>query len=147
MGLAIMALLYMLGGREGKWKRRFVGAFVQAVNSNVCFAIMQLWNWWLLLTWPIVSIGLHFGYGGSTTGAKLIRRTIYCAANLAVAGLFIWQYGPKMLWVFIPNVGVAAWSIYMGVKNPIYAAAEEVFVCALLYLMTNAYPFVAGLIK
>ncbi len=144
-GLAIMAALYMSGGRSGKWKRRFVASFIQALNTNVCFAIMGIWQAWLLLTWPIISIGLHFGYGGDTAGQKIIRRSIYCVANLAVAGIFIWRYGTPMLWVFIPNVGVAVWSIYLGVKNPLYAPAEEVFVCVLLYLMTNAYPFVASI--
>jgi hypothetical protein len=137
----------MLGGRRNKWLRRFIAPLFQETSTNICSTIMGIWNAWLLITYVLVAIGLSFGYGGDTLGKKAIRRTIYCIANLAVGGLFIWLYGPKMFWVFIPNAGVAAWSIYMGIKNPIYAAAEEVFVCALLYLMTGAYPFVPLIIK
>lgn len=33
------------------------------------------------------------------------------------------------------------------IKNPIYAAAEEVFICVLLYLLAGAYPFVSIILK
>jgi len=146
-GLGFMALFYMLGGRKNKWLRRFIAPLFQEVSSNICFWIMGIWNAWLLVVYVLVALGLSFGYGGDTWGKKVIRRTIYCIANLTVGILFVILYGPTMLWIFIPNVGVAAWSIYLGIRNPIYAAAEEVFVCVLLYLMTNAYPFCSLLIK
>jgi len=145
--LAFMCLFYMLGGRKNKWLRRFIAPLFQEASTNLCAWIMGIWNAWLLLTYILVAIGFSFGYGGETTGSKLFRRLVYCAMNLTVALLFIFLYGPKMLWIFIPNIGVAAWSIYLGIKNPLYAPAEEVFVCALLYLMTNAYPFSSLLIK
>lgn len=146
-GLALFCTFYMLGGRKNKWLRRFVGSFIQAVNSNICSFIMGIWSWWLLLIFPLVSIGTSFGYGADTFGTKVLRRSIFCLANLTVGLLFVIKYGGPMWWIFIPNVGVAAWSIYLGVKNPLYAAAEEVFVCALLYLMTCAYPFTIGMVK
>ena len=141
IGLALTCLAYMAGGRANKWIRRFVGSFIQALNINACFYIMGIWNAWLLATYPLIAIGFSWGYGGDTFLTKVIRRSIFCAMNLLVGGLILWQYGSGMLWIFIPNVGVAAWSIYLGVKNPLFAAAEEVFVCALLYLMTCSYAF------
>jgi len=145
--LAFMCLFYMLGGRTGKWRRRFIAPLFQEISTNACAWMMRIWNPWLLVTYILVAIGLSFGYGGDTTGSKVFRRSVFCIMNLLAGVLFIAVYGPKMLWIFIPNIGVAAWSIYLGVKNPLFAAAEEVFICALLYLMTQAYPFCSLLIK
>jgi hypothetical protein len=44
--------------------------------------------------------------------------------------------------VFVPHVGVGMWSIWLGVKNPIEASAEEVFICALLNIGLMMYGFV-----
>jgi hypothetical protein len=147
VGLAVMCLLYMIGGRSNKWIRRFIASLVQTININLCAFFMGIYSFWLLLIYPITSIGLSFGYGGETFVTKLIRRSIFCIANLGIGILFLLTYGMKMLWILIPNIGVAMWSIYLGIRNPVYAPAEEVFVCALLYLMSCAYPFVVGIIK
>lgn len=143
-GLAATCLFYMLGGRSGKWRRRYVASLIQAVNSNVCAAVMGVWSPWLLAIYPLAIAQTSLGYGADSGGGKVLRRALCALASLTIGVLFSWLYGGLAWLVFVANVGVAAWSVWLGVKNPLYAAAEEVFVCALLFLMTCAYPFTAG---
>lgn len=143
-GLALTCLLYMLGGRSGKWRRRYIASLIQAVNSNICAAIMGVWSPWILLVYPLAIAQTSLGYGADSMGGKVLRRALCAAASLTIGALFVWIYGGMAWAVLAANIGVAAWSVWLGVKNPLYAAAEEVFVCALLFLMTCAYPFTAG---
>ncbi len=142
IGVAVAALLYMLGGRAGKWKRRYVGSFVLAGTVNVVSVVMQIWNPWLLLVFPALIGGFSMGYGGDNLGMKILRRTLYAAGVCAAGLVFCLTMGGNAWWVLIPHVGVGAWSIYLGVKNPIYAAAEEGFICVLLNIGLCMYPFI-----
>lgn len=77
---------------------------------------------------------------------KTMRRLLYmigvCSAGLIM--LFA-LYSTSALIVFMLHLFVGLGSIWLGVANPLYAPAEEVFVCALLNLGLIAYPFVVVL--
>lgn len=98
----------------------------------------------MLFTYPILCGGFSLGYGADRFWTKLAKRAIYASA-VVMAGLLLCFLVDNKAWaVFIPHVGVAAWSIYFGVKNPIEAAAEEFFICMLLNLGLMMYPFMTG---
>ena len=142
VGLALMCFMYMWGGRSGKWKRRFVGAFIGCVLVNALMVIRGLWSPWFLTLFPALSIGFHLGYGAEIPIVKVLKRTIYCL-TICGSGLICALVLGGNAWLVLPlHVGVGLWSIWLGVKNPIEAAAEETFVCLLLNAGLIMYPFI-----
>lgn len=146
LGLLISSTLYWLGGRSGKWKRRWVGAFVLATTVCLASKAMGIWSWWLLMTFPCLVAGFSLGYGGDKLREKVIRRSIYCLGVVS-AGLVFCLINPTNTntWaVLIMHIGVASWSVYMGVRNPVYASAEEFFISMILSVGLIAQPFVCA---
>jgi len=141
IGLVLSSLLYSLGGRSGKWKRRFVGSFILAGTLVTLCLLRGLFSWWLLLTWPLLVAGYSIGYGADLLGVKVLKRLVY-AITVISAGV-VCAYLFSAWWVLIPHVGVGLWSVYLGVRNPVEAAAEEFFISMLLGLGLMMYPFVS----
>jgi len=142
IALAIMCFLYMWGGRSGKWKRRFIAAFIGALTVNLLSLAMELWSPWLLTVFPALSIGFHLGYGSDVFLTKVFKRSI-CALAICSAGLVCCFIFGGHAWMILPlHIGVGIWSVWLGVKNPVHAAAEETFVCLLLNAGLMMYPFV-----
>lgn len=144
LGMTIACLFYGLGGRSGKWLRRFIGSLILATTVNIATVIMGKWNPWLIAIYPALIIGFSMGYGVNDGNVlfKVIRRTLYALGVLAAGAIFFITMGPKALWILIPHAGIGLWSVYLGTKNPMHAAAEEVFVCALLNIGLCMYPFI-----
>lgn len=142
-GLSIATLLYSLGGRSGKWKRRFIASFVLAATVNILFLVREAWNPWYLAVWPCLIAGFSLGYGADTFGEKVVRRSVYASAILTAGVVCAVVLGGNAWWVMIPHAGIGALSIFLGVKNILPAAAEEVFICALLNIGLIMYPFLS----
>jgi hypothetical protein len=74
--LVVFATLYGFGGVSGKWKRRFVAPFV--LTAGIIGASLWTTNFhvWYALYFPLLSISLHVGYGGSgkSWGYKILKR-------------------------------------------------------------------------
>lgn len=143
IGLAAGCLFYMLGGRDGKWLRRFIGSLIIAITVWGASIVMGTFNWWLLLIYPALSVGFSFGYGADLVWTKIIKRTIFALAVLSAGLVCACSMGGNAWLVFPCHLGIGLWSVYLGVTNPVQAAAEEVFVCASLNLMLMAYPFIS----
>ena len=141
-GLAIGSVLYSLGGYRGKWKRRFVGSFILSATFNGVCAWRELWSPWLLLTFPLLIGTFCLPYGADTLFPKLIKRLCVVLACVTTGLGFCILNGGNAWWVFVPHVGIGLWSIYLGVKNPIQARAEEGFICLLLCMGLMMYPFI-----
>lgn len=142
IGLSLACLLYSLGGRSGKWKRRFIASLILATTVNIASLVMGRFSFWLFLAYPSLIAGFSMGYGANTLIWKVIRRTIYALGVIASGLIFCLVFGGKAWWVLPVHAGVGLFSIYLGVRNPVYAAAEEVFVCALLNIGLCMYPFI-----
>lgn len=141
MGLAIGSIAYSIGGYKGKWKRRFVGSFIiSSTFVGVC-AWRELWSPWLLLSYPMLIGTFCLPYGADTLFPKIIKRSTLVLASLAIGIGFCVLHGGNSWWVLIPHGGIAMWSVYLGVKNPIHARAEEGFICLLLCMAILMYPF------
>lgn len=140
IAVAVYTLFWMLGGRSGKWLRRYLGTSIFGGAVNVLVALRGIWDPWILGVIPLLMIGSSMGYGEDSFWPKVARRTLFAAGNLAAGVLMAYVLGAW--WVLIPHVGVGLWSVYLGVKNPIEAAAEEGMICALLSIGLIAYPFV-----
>jgi hypothetical protein len=142
IGLSLACLLYALGGRDGKWKRRFIASLILAITVNLASLVMGVFSFWLFLAFPSLIVGFSMGYGADTLMAKIIRRSIYALSVIASGLIFCLVFGGNAWWVLPVHIGVGLFSIYLGVRNPLVAAAEEVFVCALLNIGLCAYPFI-----
>jgi len=144
IGLVISAWLYAEGGRQDKWKRRFLASAVLATTVNICSLIMGKWTYELLGIFPLLIVGFSLGYGVNDDNVvwKITRRTLYALGNIVSGLLFIFFVSQSGWLVFVPHVGIALWSVWLAVKNPIHAAAEELFVCVLLNLGLCMYPFI-----
>ena len=145
LGLLLSSTLYWLGGRRDKYLRRFLGSFVLAATVNLISLFMGHWTPWLIAIWPLITIGYHMGYGGDELMVKIKRRFIYASMVVVCGVLYCAFVSTSCVWVFIPHFLIAMFSVYLGIKNPIYAAAEEFFVSMMLNLGLIMYPFVVGL--
>lgn len=143
IGLSLACLLYALGGRSGKWKRRFIGSLILASTVSICSFVMGKFSWWLLLTYPCLIFGFSMGYGADTTLWKIIRRSIYALCVISAGLVFCFVFGGNAWWVLPIHIGVGLFSVYLGVRNPIWASSEEIFVCALLNFGLCVYPFIS----
>jgi hypothetical protein len=143
-GLAavIASFLYSLGGRGPKPVRRFIAPLIIALAVNGIALWRGNWHWQLPIVYPCLVGGFCMGYGADTLGLKILRRSIYTGCVLVASGFLVWAYYPNSLWLLIPNAGVGAWSIYMGVKNPVEASSEEFLVCLFLTILLPFYPMV-----
>ena len=139
--LAFGCYLYMLGGREGKWKRRFVGSLIISSAVWIETLLLGYFNLWFLLVYPILATCFCLGYGGDSLPVKLFRRSLVVLYTLSIGVLFCLTIGGSA-WVILPiQVVIGACSIWLGVKNPTPAAPEEFFVCLLLTECLLMYPF------
>ncbi len=142
-GLAIGCILYSMGGYSGKWKRRFVGSFIIAATFNGVCAWRGLWSPWLLLSFPVLIGSFCLPYGAEALLPKIIKRTTVVLAVICSGLAFCLLHGGNAWWVLVPHVGVGLWSVYLGVKNPIQARAEEGFICLFLCSGLLMYPFIS----
>jgi len=150
IGLIVMAIgswFYMSGGRNGKWKRRFVGSLLCASAVWIESLLLSVFNFWQLLVYPFTILYFSLGYGSDVLLTKIIKRLIVVIFSLATGIIMCLTIGGSA-WIILPlQVVIAAGSIWLGIKNPIPAAPEEFFVCLLLNVCNIMYPFAAKLIS
>ena len=139
LGLVVSSLLYSLGGRRYKFLRRFIASFILTTTVISLCLIRGCFSFWHLLIYPILALGFSLGYGADSVSLKIFKR-LYCALAVLMAGL-VMAFTLNGWGVFIPHAGIAMWSVWMGVKNPIPAASEEFFICMMLNLGLVMYPF------
>jgi len=138
----ISNVLYMWGGTEmswggKKWLRRFLGSFVLALAASGIALYLGVWSWKYLLMYPAMAIGMSLGYGADTTGAKIIRRSIFAAGVLmaCVAGAWAVGFSASALIVLGVSFVVGMTSVALGVWNPFKNAPLEQFLISQLLCM------------
>lgn len=145
VGLILYCFLWSFGGRDGTSKawRRWVGSFIMALTVNALFAWRGVWNPYFLGIWPVLGVFTSRGYGADNLTGKIIKRACF-ALGVISAGLI-----PAILissgsaWaLFGLQVLLGAGTVWLGVRNPLPAAAEEWFVCLLLSAPLLGYPFI-----
>lgn len=140
--LVIGCFLYMLGGRSGKWKRRFLGSFICATAVWVGLLLMGRFKWATLGLYPLLLGGFSLGYGADVIFIKIVKRGLIVAFLCLSGTLLAWCLGGRA-WEILPlQAFIGIGSIYLGVRNPIHAASEEFFVCLLLTECLIMYPLV-----
>jgi len=139
--LSIGSWFYMLGGRDGKWKRRFVGSFIIASAIWVESLLLGAFNWYQLAVYPLLILAFVLGYGGETMAVKVMKRSLVVACTLITGLLYCITIGGSA-WIVLPiQVIVGGMTIWLAVKNPVPAAPEEFFVCFMLTFCLLMYPF------
>lgn len=145
LGICVVdCFAWMLGGRDGKWKRRYIGAFIQTLGLNILSLIGGTWAWQYILAFGPEIGSRSMGYGGDTLAKKIMRRTVFALGSLAVGGILAWGAGfnGKAITLLICQVVASIVSVILGVKNPLPAAVEEVFVCMSLKYINYGYIFI-----
>lgn len=142
---AIDSFFWMWGGRDGKWKRRFVGSAIQTLGLNIISLILNTWVWQYLITLVSEIVSRIMGYGGDTISQKIIRRLVFALGSLGTGAILAWGLGfsTAAIIVLICQFIASIVSIILGVKNPVPAAVEEVFVCFSLKYINYLYIFVS----
>lgn len=138
--------LYMVGGRSNKWIRRFIGSLV--CSSAVCAEalFLKVFSFFMLIDYPLCILSFCLGYGSDKLPTKIAKRSLVVGCSLLSGVLFCLIIGGKA-WLLLPlHAVIGAGSIYLGVVNPVQAAAEEFFVCALLRTCNLMYVFASKLI-
>jgi len=131
----------MWGGRSGKWKRRFIASLLLTSSIIIEFLIIGRFSPFLLLIYPITIACFSIGYGAEKFSKKIIKRSSVVLASLMSSLLICFLYGGSC-WLVLPiEVVVAGVTVYLGVKNPVTASAEEFFICMFLWMPKMLYPF------
>lgn len=144
LGLVLASWLWSYAGRDGTKKawRRFGSTAVIAATLSLILILRGLWSWWFLALYPIMILGPVMGYGGDSMGEKIIRRLLFAAVCIAPGLLMCFVLGGAAWGVLPIHVGVGLFTVYLGTRNPVEAAAEEFFISMLLYLGLIMYPWV-----
>lgn len=145
LGICVVdSLLWMLGGRSGKWKRRYIGSALQTLGINILSIFAGTWVWQFVVS-VIPEVGSRtLGYGGDTTSEKIMRRTVFALGSLVVGVCLAWGCGfnGNSITLLICQAVASIVSIILGVKNPLPAAVEETFVCFSLKYINYGYLFI-----
>lgn len=137
--IVAFAMLYVMGGRKHKWLRRWVGGTVLALSVLIFGAIHNSLNWGVILSTPLIYVGLALGYGGDHFWEKFLRRAFYGLMFSLPAFAISISIGRPMLGLFQIALSVLC-SLYLGLINPTEAVDEEAFLAVLSSL---CYPFLA----
>lgn len=135
---------WMWGGRQGKWKRRYLGPVLQSLGINLLSLITKTWSWQFILAIGPEIGSRSLGYGGDTTKEKILRRTVFALGSLAAGTFLAWgcNFSSKAITLLCCQGMVSLVSIILGVKNPFPAAVEEVFICLTLKYFNYGYIFI-----
>ncbi len=119
------AALYMLGGREGKWKRRFIAGPLQAGALVGGYYLFGIFNWLHVLLIPLFIIIYHLGYNRNKE--RFLNPRVYISAGIFVVsfGLMLYTQGVSSFRVLPIHLSFTLFTIYMGIFNPFHASAEE----------------------
>lgn len=144
LGLVAALTLYWLGGRRGKWRRRFVGSAVLAGTNVGTILWFGMFSWWFLLPFPILAAAWSLPYGSDSFLTKLGLRLAYAVASVSAGLPYCLVIGGKAWWVLAYHLSVALASVILALKNPVHAPAEEGAVCLSLGAGFILYPFTAA---
>lgn len=145
LGICVVdCFFWMWGGRSGKYKRRFIGSTIQSLGINILALITGTWAWQFILALGPEIGSRSMGYGGDSQGEKLMRRTVFAIGSLAAGAVLAWGLGfsGKAITLLVCQAVASVVSIILGVKNPLPAAVEEVFVCLSLKYINYGYLFI-----
>lgn len=142
--MIIGCVFYMLGGRSKKWQRRFIGSMICATAVWLEAYILGVFQWIMLWIYPLTILRFSLGYSpDASQWTRIVKRSIIAVSVAANGLIFCFALGGTA-WVILPlQVFIALGSVWLGVKNPIPAAAEEFFVCLFLEEGDLMYPFTA----
>jgi hypothetical protein len=140
VGLVVAAALYSLGGRSGKWRRRYVASAVLTGTIIASSLLMTTFTWWSLLCYPLLVLTFSLGYGAESLVVKVLKRSLVAVCGIiATLPLII----PGLHLVLLPlQLILIPVYVWLGVRNPVPAASEEVFICIVLNLGLVMLPFV-----
>ena len=130
----IGALFYMLGGRRGKWKRRFIAPIFQAGAVVVGLYLLGLYSYYHLLLLPFLVFIYSLGYGDSKKRIVPARLFIGFLMFTCPLVLFYLTLGAGVLLILPIHLAFILFAIYIG-SNPVFPAAVEETVISIMFTM------------
>lgn len=118
------AVLYGLGGMNGKWKRRIIGPLWLGTGVVLSSLVEGYFSWWLLLYPPMLYGALSMGYGADKLSDKLRRRAL-CGLLLGIAALPVAFVTANWLLFSLHIFLCILFSTILGAFNPTSAREEE----------------------
>lgn len=122
--IAIFALLYSLGGVDGKWKRRFLAPAIYFIGLIGFSLIQKSFSFFYLISIPVMIGALSLGYGSDSTAVKVFKRLL-CGVVASLAALPIAIINHAWILLGIHICISIAFSVILGVFNPVQAREEE----------------------
>jgi hypothetical protein len=106
--------------------------------------ITGTWVWQFIVSLIPEAGSRSIGYGGDKIGERVLRRAVFAAGSLAVGVILAWGIGfnGKAITLLICQATASIVSIVLGIKNPLPAAVEEVFICLSLKYINYGYLFI-----
>ena len=136
VAIGVYALLYGLGGIDGKWKRRVLGALVYT-GAIIGFSLLEgSFNWWYLMCAPILFGSTSIGYGAedNEVGKKVFKR-FYCGLAYSCVGLPLALINEAWVLFILHTVLCIGTSVLLGVLNPTHARNEETLIGTAISLL------------
>lgn len=140
-GLVAASVFAMLGGRSGKWKRRFIASFIISADVWVSSILMHVFSFWSLLLYPLCFGQFSLGYGETGPIPKPVKRLIVVLTSCLCGLIFCLVFGGNTWWALLLQFIVGSGTVMFAMKNPFHAAAEEALVCFLNNIIVVMYPF------
>lgn len=142
--VVVAMVLYMLGGRRDKWRRRFGGSAVLA-STNVATSLwFGIFNPWFLLPFPIFAASWSQPYGSESFWTKLGLRILMELSSVAAGLPYAIMLGGKAWWIFAYSLIVSLAGVILALKNPVHAPVEEGALCLGRGIGFILYPFYAA---
>ena len=137
-GLVLACWFYMLGGRNGKYLRRYVGSAVLTITVALTANFMGNFSWWIVLIYPMKVLEFSMGYGVSGDTPQWIKRLKVTGVSVVSGLILVFVFGGQSALLLIPHAWLGAITTQFAFKNPIHAAAEEPLVCLCNNIMVGS---------
>lgn len=132
--LGLFSLFYVLGGRSGKWKRRFVAGIGFPL---ALIGLSLISNKFKPMSLPLIALFpalLSLPYGGDNIYRKLALRGIY-GALWGFLGIFCGYLWDNLFLGIGQFLLAITGSICLGVFNPVPAVEEECLISLFLVIL------------
>jgi len=142
--VAVLAsVFYWLGGRAGKWKRRFLAPAILVGGSSLLALLLDRLNGIMLLSYPLMATALSLGYGGDDEIIVIWRRTLFSSAVVIAGVPIVYSIGGYAWVLLVVQAIIGIGGTRLLATRPIFPAAiEEGVIGFLLFLFVPLYPLI-----
>lgn len=124
--ISFFTMCYIIGGRDFKWVRRFLGGIGFSSLVTVNAILIGSFHWILLTLFILMPLGLSLGYGEDSKLGKFWPRFLY-GLYFAILGLVLGYFLNLTLGIFQFFLALIT-TVVLGTRNPVHAVYEEALI-------------------